>query len=104
MTKSWAMAALTLCLAGCYTVDDERFATHVQSLVRPGMPLEESIAVLRQDGFTCDPAPPMPSKTCSRRRQLLLPSACAERVNVYAGGKPHTVERLEVRKIVCTGL
>lgn len=104
MKESWAVAFCTLCLTGCYTPNDQRFATHVQTLVEAGMPMEAAIAALEADGFVCDPALPDRSKTCSKIRERLLPSTCVERVNLYASDIQPGIARVDVRKIVCAGL
>lgn len=103
MTKAWMIAACALCLTGCYTVNDQRFASHVQTLVSVGMPKGDAIAALQHDGFTCDSMQPMPSKTCSNFRQQLLPSTCVERVNLYMSDRRPDIERVEVQKIMCAG-
>jgi hypothetical protein len=103
MTKSWVIGVCMLCLAGCYTINDQRFSAHVQTLVQPDIPVDAAIAALQNDGFICDPMLPTPSKTCSKIRQRLLPSTCVERVNLYVSDNRRKVEHVEVRKIMCAG-
>jgi hypothetical protein len=103
LMKTLILTACVLYLTGCYTVDDQRFAAHVQTLVRPTMPLTNAIAALEDDGFTCHSMLPTPSKTCSKARQRLLPSTCIERVNLLVSDKRTEVEQVEVQKIICAG-
>lgn len=101
--KRCLIAANMFILAGCYTPNNEKFRNHINSLVVPDAPLDVSLTALRREGFICDPMPPMPSKTCSRSRQLPLPAACMERVNLYAT-ESGRITRIEIPKIACTGL
>lgn len=101
--KSALAAIYILCLAGCYTPNYERLSAHVGTLVRPDMPMDAAVKTLEADGFSCSPAAPTPSKTCSKMRQRLLPSTCIERVNLYTSQIGTQVERVEVPGIACAG-
>jgi hypothetical protein len=39
-----------LCLAGCYTPNDERFSGYIRALVKPETPLEVAVEALEHDG------------------------------------------------------
>jgi hypothetical protein len=103
MTKLLLAVICAVCIAGCYTVNNERFAGHVQTLVEPGIKMDTATRRLEADGFSCGPAAPTPSRTCAKTRQRLIPSTCIERVNLYTSGNSAIVERIEVPHIVCAG-
>lgn len=102
MTKWLSVVIGAVCVAGCYTVNDERFAGHVHTLVKPGMTMESAARQLAADGFDCAPAAPTPSLTCAKTRQRLIPSTCIERVNLYTWGNS-AVDLIEVPPIMCAG-
>jgi hypothetical protein len=101
--KSFLAVVCMLCLAGCYTPNDQRFSAYIHAVVKPEASLDAAVAALHRDGFVCDAMRPTPSKTCSRRRQLPLLAACMERANLYAT-ESRAIQRVDVPKIACTGL
>lgn len=68
-----------LALAGCYTVDQDRYAASMHALL------------------------PQSAPTCARTRQRLLPSTCIERVNLVVVLGTEALERIAVPRIVCAG-
>ena len=104
MSKFYLTAAFTLCLTGCYTVNNERFLARVGLIVQPGISMVAAVRVLEGDGFECGPTLPGASKTCSKMRQRLIPSTWIERVNLLVAGDQATVARVDVPQIVCAGL
>jgi hypothetical protein len=96
-------ACLSACLSGCYTVDNERFVSHVHALVSPGMKVADAAHRLEADGFTCDARSMAGALTCTKTRQRLLPSTCIERVNVAPPDPAAKAERIDIEPIVCAG-
>jgi len=92
-----------LALTGCYTVDNERFARHVDSLARPGMTVAQARHRLEADGFNCDPRSVAGAVTCSKTRQSLLPYTCIERVDLRPRDEHLAAEKVEVQQIMCAG-
>ncbi len=88
-------------LTGCYTVDQERFATSVRTLLPQGVTAGEAVRRLRADGFDCDGPPTAP--TCAKTRQRLLPSTCIERVDLAVVPGTDALESVVVKPIVCAG-
>lgn len=103
MTKLTLTLICALCITGCHTVNNERFAEHVQTLVRVDTKMDIATRQLEADGFSCGPAAPTPSRTCAKTHQRLIPSTCIERANLYTSETSVIVERIEVPKIVCAG-
>jgi hypothetical protein len=93
-----------LCLSGCYTVNNERFATDIRARVTPGMDVSTATNRLKSNGFDCDSRSAAPAITCTKTRQSLLPYTCIERVNLFLIGMPAQVDHVEVPKIMCAGL
>jgi hypothetical protein len=92
-----------LCLGGCYTVNNERFAADMRKLVEPGLNMASATKQLKANGFTCDGVSAAPLTTCTRTRQSLLPYTCIERVNLVPAGVPSGVERVDIPQIMCAG-
>jgi hypothetical protein len=93
-----------LCLGGCYTVNNERFAADMHKLVAPGLDMASATKHLEANKFTCDSVSVTPPSTCTRTRQSLLPYTCIERVNLVPATEKPGVERLDIPQIVCAGL
>jgi hypothetical protein len=102
--RTLTAACSLLALAGCYTVDNERFARHVDSLVRPGMTVAEARRRLEADGFSCDPRSVAGAVTCGKTRQSLLPYTCIERVDLRPRDEQLAADKVEVKQILCAGL
>lgn len=103
MIKFWLASACALCLTGCQGVNNERFSSHVNTLVQAGLTMDAAVRRLEADGFACGPAGPAPSTTCTRTRQALSPSTCIERVNLIASANSATVARVDIPAIACAG-
>jgi hypothetical protein len=97
-------ASVAASLSGCYTVDNERFASHIHVLVSPGMRVADAMHRLEADGFSCDTRSMAGAVTCTRTRQRLLPSTCIERVNLAPPDPAAKAERIDVEPILCAGL
>jgi hypothetical protein len=93
-----------LCLGGCYTVNNDRFAADMHKLVEPGLDMASATKHLEAHGFTCDAVSAAPSTTCMRTRQSLLPYTCIERVNLVPDGEQPRVKRVDIPQIMCAGL
>lgn len=96
--------AMVSCLAGCYSVNQDRFAANMHALVRPGMPVNAAVNVLQARGFACDARSAAPAISCTKDRQSLLPSTCIERVDLSVDGAGTTVASIKVPPIICAGL
>lgn len=90
-------------LAGCYTVNQQRFAESAAETVQPGMPLAHATDRLSVAGFACDPRRASPAITCTRTRQNLLPYTCIERINLVPNAEITSVGTIAVAPIVCAG-
>ena len=93
-----------LCLGGCYTVNNERFAADMHELVAPGLDMASAMKRLEANRFTCDAVSAAPATTCTRTRQSVLPYTCIERVILMPISEKPGVGRVDVPKIMCTGL
>ena len=91
-------------LAGCYTLNQERFAAYIAETVQPGVPLAQAMERLSAAGFSCDPRASSPAISCTRIRQSLLPYTCVERVNLVPNKEMTVVGFVAVPQVVCAGL
>ena len=100
-----AVCLIPLLLAGCYTVDQVAFETHINERIKPGMLVDSAVSALRSEGFNCDLQFGALATGCIRRRQPFSSSSCVERVyltrNVFSDARE--VRSVEVDKIDCTG-
>jgi hypothetical protein len=94
---------LVVLLAGCYTVNQQRFAEYVAETVQPGMSLAQATERLSVAGFACDPRSASPAITCTRTRQSVLPYTCIERINLMPNTEITSVIAIAVAPIVCAG-
>ena len=88
-------------LAGCYTVDQARLTSFVGETVQAGMPLDQALARMNTEGFTCDTHSAGPI-VCTRMQARLLPNACTEKVELVRGPGGRSVGRVDVPPIKCT--
>ena len=93
-----------LWLGGCYTVNNERFATDVHKLLEPGFDMASATKILEANGFACDPIDVAPSTTCMKRRQNILTYTCIEQVNLMPASKQPGMVQVDIPEIVCAGL
>jgi hypothetical protein len=81
-------------------VNQPAFESSINSRVFVGMPLTIATGNLKTLGLKCSEGNPV---DCSRIRQRLWPSSCIERV-ILTVSNTHTVERMDIRPIMCAGL
>lgn len=97
------IASCLLWLGGCYTVNNERFATDIHKLLEPGFDMASATKNLEANGFACDLVSAAPSTTCTKKRQGFS-YTCIERVNLISASKQRGVEQVDIPQIMCAGL
>lgn len=93
-------ALCALWLAGCASGDQARL---VGRTVMPGMPMEQALWRLSQEGFQCDERQAAPAIVCVRDQPRLVRSACIEQVELRR--RPdQTVATVDVAPTQCNYL
>ena len=95
------LLALAWPLAGCYTVNQARLGNFVTDTVQPGMPLEQAVARMRVEGFSCNASSAGTVTVCTRTQERLMRGDCVERVDLVRSAASAkvlgAVDILEVR-------
>lgn len=96
------MLALALPLAGCYTVNQARLGNFVTDTVQPGMPLEQAVARMRVEDFSCNTSSAGTVTICTRTQKRLMRGACVERVDlVRSTTSAKTLGAVEILEVKC---
>jgi hypothetical protein len=98
------LLALLAQLAGCYTLNEDRFAAYVAETVWPGMPWAQANERMHSAGFTCNLRAISLETACSRVQHSLL-YTCVEHVHLTMDNEHKTVTSVSVApRISCAGL
>ena len=96
------MLALALPLAGCYTVNQERLGNFVTGTVQPGMPLEQAVARMRVEDFSCNTSSAGTVTVCTRKQERLMRGACVERVDlIRSSASAQTLGAVDILEVQC---
>ena len=97
------MLALALPLAGCYTVNQARLGNFVTGTVQPGMPLEQAVARMRVEGFSCNTSSAGTVTICVRTYARLFRGTCVERADlIRSTSSAKTLGTVDILEIKCS--
>jgi hypothetical protein len=91
---------ITMTVAGCASTDQARLTGFIGRTVTPGMPMEQALWRLTQEGFTCDERQAAPAIVCSRDQPRLVRSACVEQVELRRRAD-QTLATVDVAPTLC---